>query len=277
MHEYYTFDEKPIVVSKNTGFQLLEDRGHRYIDMRDPAHGDMRTHVYSYLTNQIEEEMVDDFGHRYPVAFLVDYIEALSEMDHPQRRALVLILKEEQGRRAASYRQREAKGVVEMSDIETVFPAGTEVIAKTYDEGMIGGIVKSVKLQRSFWSGTYWLFTLSVVHAVKGEVQQGMYQYQMPGFRGLVPLSELPVRPVTAKERKTLTERGKRFAKFLTPGTYASYKGTLTQPGYWSSRTFRADGRVVISPPAPSARAYASASHAKRIGFCGSTNAATRL
>ena len=202
--EYYTYDDKPVVVSKNSGFQLLEDRGQRFIDMRNPEFGEMRNHVYSYLTHEVEEDMVEDFGHRYPVAFLADYINILTRMDHPQKKALITILHEEKKRRSASYELRKAKGVVEMGDIETIFPAGTEVVAKTYDEGLIGGIVKSVKLQRSFFSGVYWQFTLNVVHAVKGDVQQGAYTYQMPGFRGLVPFGDLPVRPVTKKDKEFL-------------------------------------------------------------------------
>src|SRR5271167_2917345 len=171
--EYYAYDEKPVVLAKNAGFQLIEDRGHKYIDMRDPAHGDMRNHVWSYLVNSLEEEMVEEFGHRYPVSFLADYIDLLSGLEHAQLRALIKILQAEKQRRPTSYEQRKEKGLVEMSDIETIFPAGTEIVAKTYDEGLIGGIVKSVKLQRSFWSGVYYQFTISIVHAVKGEVQQG--------------------------------------------------------------------------------------------------------
>jgi hypothetical protein len=56
------------------------------------------------------------------------------------------------------------------------------------------------------------------------------------------------MRAPTVKDRKLLTERGKKFSKFMKPGTYVSYKGTLTQDSYWSSRTFRADGRVVVDP-----------------------------
>jgi len=178
----------------------------------------------------------------------VDYINLLDGITHPQKRALITILQEEQKLRAASYKQRKAKGVIEMSDMETAFPLGTEVVAQTYDEGLIGGVIKSVKLQRSFFSGTYWQFTLSVVHAVKGEIQQGLYNYSMPGFHGLVPLADLPVRPVTEKDKKFLTGRGKQFARFFKPGTYAAYKGTLTQPSWWNARTFRADGRIVIDP-----------------------------
>jgi ATPase family associated with various cellular activities (AAA) len=247
-YEYYTYNEKPVVVSKNAGFQLLEDRGHKYIDLRDPKFGGMRDYVYSYLTNSLEDDMIDDFGHRYPVSFLADYVDLLNTINHPQKEALVTILLEEKQRRVASYEQRKAKGVVEMSDIETVFPAGTEIVAKTWDEGLIGGIVKSVQLQRSFFSGVYWEFTINVVHAVKGEVAQGLYTYSMPGFRGLVPLADLPVRTVTKKDKAFLTERGKRFARFLKPGTYVAYKGTLEQPSWWNARTFRADGRVVIDP-----------------------------
>jgi len=64
--EYYTYDEKPVVLSKNAGFQLLEDRGHKFIDMRDPDHGSMRNHIYTYLTNNLEDAMVDDFGTATP-------------------------------------------------------------------------------------------------------------------------------------------------------------------------------------------------------------------
>lgn len=247
-YEYYTYNERPVVVSKNAGFQLLEDRGHKFVDMREPKFGGMRDHVYAHLTNSLEDEMVEEFGHRYPVSFLADYVDIINGINHPQKAALVEILQEEKKRRSASYSQRKAKGVVEMSDIETVFAAGTEIVAKTWDEGLIGGIVKSVQLQRSFFAGVYWQFTISVVHAVKGEVQQGLYTYTMPGFRGLVPLDELPVRTVTKKDKVFLTERGKRFARFLKPGTYVAYKGTLEQPSYWNHRTFRADGRVVIDP-----------------------------
>jgi hypothetical protein len=244
---YGYYGDKPIIISQNTGFQLLEDRGQKFIDMRDPKHGNLREDVYSCLTCSLEEEMVDDFGHRYPVSFLADYIDLINNINHPYRPALVAILREEKQRRITSYEQRKEKGVVEMSDIETVFPAGTEVVATT-DEGLIGGIIKSVKLQRSFWAGNYWQFALSVVHAVKGEIQQGLYNYQMLGFRGLVPLAELPVHPVTGKDKKFLAERGKKFMRFLKPGTYVAYRGTLTQPSWWNTRTFRADGRVVIDP-----------------------------
>jgi hypothetical protein len=245
--EYYTYDEKPVVVSKNAGFQLLEDRGQRYIDMRDPEFGGLRESVYAYLNSTVEEDLVDDFGHRYPVSFLADFIPLLESTTGPGKRQLLAVLKSEQKRRMDSYGQRKKKGLVEMGDIQTVFPAGIEVVAKTYDEGLIGGIVKSVKLVQSFW-GNYWNFTLSIVHAVKGEIQQGLYRYEMPAFRGLVPLADLPVRPATPEDKKALTERGIKFAKFLKPGTYVSYKGTLEQPSWFSSRTYRADGRVVIDP-----------------------------
>jgi hypothetical protein len=200
------------------------------------------------LGSELDSMMVEDFGHRYPVGFLADYVTLLSKMDHAQTRPLILILKAELERRRASYSQRQEKGVVEMSDIETVFPAGTEVVVKTYDEGIIGGIVKSVKLQRSFWSGVYFTFSLSVVHGVKGEVQQGLYTWEMPGFHGLVPLESLPIRTPSAKDKKLLTERGKKFARFVKPGTYCAYKGTLEQPSFWNARSFRADGRIVIDP-----------------------------
>jgi SpoVK/Ycf46/Vps4 family AAA+-type ATPase len=113
--------------------------------------------------------------------------------------------------------------------------------------GTIGGIIRSVKLHHSFW-GTYFSIQLHVIHAIKGEMAQGFYEAHMAGFYGQVPLKSLPIRKVTAEDKKELTVRGEKFAQFFKPGTYVAYKGTLVQPSWFSQRTYRADGRIVIDP-----------------------------
>lgn len=247
MYEY-GFDDAPVVIQSYDGFRILEVKGRQYIDCRDPQHSTMRDYIVAYLHNEIDSDTVEDFAHRYPVGFLIDYIHLLERIDGRNRLELIRYLKAEKQKRVASYATRQKKGMVEMSDVETVFPTGTEVVFATGDEGLIGGTVKTIKVQHSFLAGTYFDIKLSVIHAVKGEVQNGFYTVRMPGFYGMVPLPSLPLRLPSVEDKKKLSERGKKFSAFWKPGTYCAYKGTLVQPGWWSSRTFRADGRVVIDP-----------------------------
>ena len=244
----YGYTEAPTLIKKYDGYQLIELSGRQYIDCRVPKHNGLRDYFQSYLSSEIDSDTLDDFGGRYPVPFLVDFIPALERMEHPDTRTLVKFLKEIRAKRQASYDVRKAKGVIEMSDVEIVYPAGTDVVFQAGDEGLVGGVIKSIKIQHSFFTGPYFEIRLNIIHAIKGDVQQGIYSVNMPGFTGLIELATLPLRIPTARDKKTLTERGKKFAKFSAPGTYCSYTGKLIQPGWWSSRTFRADGRIVVDP-----------------------------
>jgi hypothetical protein len=247
MYEY-DFSEAPVVIQSYDGFRILEVKGRQYIDCRDPQHGMARDYIVAYLHNEIDSETVEDFAHRYPVSFLIDYIHLLERMDGRNKNELIKFLKAEKQKRVRSYSERQKKGLVEMGDVETVFSPGTEIVFATGDDGLIGGIVKNIKIQHSWFAGTYFEIKLSVIHAVKGEVQQGFYTVRMPGFYGMVPLNSLPLRFPATEDKKKLTDRGKKFAQFWKPGTYCAYKGTLVQPSWWSMRTYRADGRVVIDP-----------------------------
>jgi hypothetical protein len=235
------------ILAENEGYKHIEVKGRPFIDVRDLNHSSIRDYLRRYLSSEIDSETVEDFAGRYPLSFLINYIPLLERMEHRDTRHLIKILKEEKQKRTESYSIREKKGTVEMGDVETVFPVGTQIVFAGHD-GLVGGIVKSIKIQSSYWSGIYFEIKLAVIHAVKGEVQNGHYIVRMPGFFGVVPLNTLPLRCPTPADKKILTARGKKFEKFWKPGTYVSYKGPLVQPSYYSQRTFRADGRVVIDP-----------------------------
>lgn len=236
-----------VVIQKCDGFRLIEIEGRQHIDFRDHTCASLRDLVRRFLSSELDSETVEDFAARYPVSFLIDYISILENIEHRDRSKLIAILKDEKTKRASSYKVRSAKGMVEMGDIEMVFPAGTEVVFDTGD-GLVGGVVRTIKIQRSYFAGTYFEIKLAVIHAIKGEVENGFYTIRMPGFFNMVPLTSLPIRRPDAKDKKALTVRGKKFEAFWKPGTYVSYKGLLEQPSWWSARTFRADGRVVIDP-----------------------------
>ena len=73
MYEY-NFDDAPIVIQAYDGFRIIEVKGRQFIDCRDPKHMLLRDYFVAYLNNELDSEMVEDFSHRYPVSFLVDYI-----------------------------------------------------------------------------------------------------------------------------------------------------------------------------------------------------------
>lgn len=243
----YAAPSEITVLAENDGYRHIEVKGRPFIDVRVLDHSSIRDYLRRYLSSEIDSETVEDFAGRYPLSFLINYIPVLERMEHRDTRSLIKILKEEKQKRTESYSVREKKGMVEMGDVETVFPVGTQIVFAGHDQ-MVGGIVKSIKIQSSYWSGIYFEIKLAVIHAVKGEVQNGHYIVRMPGFFGVVPLASLPLRCPTAADKKVLTDRGKKFEKFWKPGTYVSYKGPLVQPSYYSQRTFRADGRVVVDP-----------------------------
>lgn len=251
MYEY-DLTESPLVTKAYKGFRVIEVKGRTYIDVRDPNHNLLKEYIFNYLSDEVGTEVMEGFSHRYPVGFLTDNYDSIELLKDCEAavgiKELLAILHEDRKKRKASYFKRQKKGMVEVTDIETVFSIGTEVAFDTGgDMGTVGGIVKNVKFHHSFF-GAYFEINLHVVHAIKGEVAQGCFVAHMAGFHGQVPLKSLPLRKITPADKKELTERGEMFAQFFKPGTYVAYKGTLVQPSWYSQRTYRADGRIVVDP-----------------------------
>lgn len=240
-------DFDPIVTAEHDGYRLLEIEGQEYVCCREPKNSGMRAELWEALTDNVSSDQVSNFGHRYPVGFLADNIVFVKRVQHKDRAKLVKYLATAGERMRKSWNERKARGVVEMSDIPRAFPIDMEVVFDDGDE-LVGGIVKTVEQEHSWMGGVYWAVKIQVVHALRGVPGQGLYAAKISGFSGLVPMKDLPLRQPTKADLKTLNERGAKFAAFSRPGTYLSYKGSLTQPSWWSSRTYRADGRVVVDP-----------------------------
>ncbi len=240
-------DFEPVVTAEYEGYRLLEIEGQEYVCCREPKSSAIRAELWEYLTDNVASDQVSNFGHRYPVGFLADHISAVKRIDHKDKAKLVKYLSAAGERMRKSWAERKAKGLVEMSDIPRAFPIDSEVV---FDDGeeLVGGVVKVVEQEHSWMGGVYWAVKLQVVHAIRGIPGQGLYKTKVNGFHGLMKMKDLPLRFPTKADMKRLEERGERFAAFCTPGTYLSYKGELTQPSWWSTRTYRADGRVVVDP-----------------------------
>jgi hypothetical protein len=241
-------EEKIVVVDKSSFYQVLEINGKSYIDCRDPNHCQLRDYISSYLGLEIDSYTIDDFGHRYPVTFLLNYIPSFKAKRDGGMPLLVAYLEKVKTIRQDSYKERQKLGKIEMGDLELVFPQGTDIVYHDGNGGLIGGQVQKIDVRNSFFTGPYFIIQLKVIHAIKGEIENGIYSFSIGGFYGLEDLKSLPICVPTDSDKEFMSKRGEKFAKFFTPGQYVSYNGILTQPSYWSARTFRADGRVVIDP-----------------------------
>lgn len=207
--------------------------------------GSLWDYLYAVL-NQTDENIFDEFGYTVPSIALADQFNRLKNVPHTEMPPLKLYLQNLQEKVLLLYRQRIETGHLSMTDIPRYFPVGSKVVAKSARAGLIGGIVKSVVFRQSFY-GNYYEINLSVIHAIKGIPEEGVYSAYV-GFEGSTPITNLSVQHMTKDHEELLTERGKRFTTFYQPGTYLSYKGTVSQLSYWSTRTFRGDGRVVVDP-----------------------------
>jgi hypothetical protein len=256
--------EEPIVIDARPGYKLITLSGRELIDCRETEHSSLRDYLYSGLNCILDDDTLEDYSHRYPVSFLVDYLSSIENIltalgnnnseDPPSEKetvrgadaaTLLAHLKKAFTKLETSFAERKKKGVIEMSDMPRYFPVGTEIVHQ--DDDLVGGVIKSINIRHSFFSGTYYEIGLRVIHAIKGIPEEGIYTINI-GFSGIVPVDSLSVRMVTAEDKEKLTERGKRYLKFCKPGTYVAYTGNITQASYWSTRIYRADGRVVIDP-----------------------------
>jgi ATPase family associated with various cellular activities (AAA) len=241
------FEEKPKVLKSNPGYRLISLSGREYIDCQEPNHSGLRDYICNALGNQLDSDTIDNYAHRYPVSFLATHVTLLESYRRAKDMPTLLThLRKLQLKLEKSYLERKKRGIIEMSDMPRQFPPNTEIVYQG-DDGLIGGTIKSLKLEFSFWSGPYYNISLRVIHAIKGVAEEGIYTMHV-AFSGVVALDAISLRLATSEDKELLTKRGKKFIKFCKPGTYAGYQGNITQASYWSTRIYRADGRVVIDP-----------------------------
>lgn len=140
---------------------------------------------------------------------------------------------------------RTSRGMAEFGDIPFIFKKGDEVIF-VGGEDKVAGVVEGVRPIRS-WSGTFMQVKMRVLHGVKGEIADGIFNALIPAFRGLSRIDDFVVRHITVQEKQALSERGKIFASVMTGGVhYMAYTGQLVRHSWSGAKAYRSDGRVMI-------------------------------
>lgn len=237
---------KETILKTTKSFRHLEMSGVEFIDLTDPKHSAFRGNLFDNLADFDGYDVVQDYLNRYPVNYLSNKVNCVKMLEKSKDKdTLLKILATSAAKLAEGLKGRQKRGVAEMSDVPKMFPVGSEVYLTNE---CVGGIVQSISLESSFFSGPYFKVRLKILHAGSGQFTEATYTMKLQGFLKQAPISELGISRITEERKKELSVRGQKVLKFFKPGTYASYQGVLSQPSYWNTRTFRADGRIVVDP-----------------------------
>lgn len=136
------------------------------------------------------------------------------------------------------------RGEIEFDDLPVLFEEGMEVVAN-FAGHEVGGIVVSTEMKASFF-GNYCNVSFKVFNNVYGNVADGPMTVPIGAYRGVRKIASLAVRRATEEDKVTLAKRGGMFRKVAGAASYVQYQGQITQNSWYGSRSYRADGRVMV-------------------------------
>ena len=189
-------------------------------------------------------------GDGYPVDTIVENYDNLTKAaahyrNDPAISELLLFLQRERVKNSPEAQARLRDGVVRFEDLPIAFAEGMEVLFPDEDDP-IGGVVRSVERGYTFSGEPFWAISVDVIMAAKGAPHVATHSGIIRFFDGLMKLTSLGIRPLTAEMKAVLTERGKAFRQYCTGVHFTAYKGQFIRRSYWGDRHFRADGRIMI-------------------------------
>jgi hypothetical protein len=205
------------------------------------------TLVFEVLSNHHDAYTLTEYHHRYPITLVSRHCEEIVGSDHEVPEDIFNTFRQalEQASAHAEqvYKARLAEGKVEMDNIPRLFKPGQSVVFNA--EEPIAGRLIDMKVEHTAF-GSYVAVRLGVIHGLDGAPRSGVYAFKLPGFAGVKDISSLAVRALDDKTKAMLSERGARLLRYLAPGTYVHYTGSLVQDDWWGPTEFRAEGRVVV-------------------------------
>lgn len=140
--------------------------------------------------------------------------------------------------------ERVRGGKAQFYDCYLLFGKNTEVVIDD-PNGAIGGNVVNYRVQQTT-SGLRGVCTINVISATKNGPENIQYVRALPYFDNEINISDLPIRPISEKEKSKLTSRGHKFAAYTKDATMVSYTGSIGIPTWMGEHTIRADGRAIV-------------------------------
>lgn len=137
----------------------------------------------------------------------------------------------------------------EITALELIIALGIKGKLFTYWDGSthVCFSANSASIRDSFF-GKYIQVRGEVITSNAFNLKKASWSFSIPYFQGSVKLSELGIQvPIKDSPKfKELVARGKLFAQTVLQPTYLQYEGTLERQSWYSSRKYRATGRVMI-------------------------------
>lgn len=153
-------------------------------------------------------------------------------------------LRQRKRRADPAVQKRVARGIVEFGDLEDYYKPGMEVYVPRDD---YAGRITQVELKEG-WSGVWFEVNIEVIASIPGQlVSKIPVSVEIGGYNGARDAtSQLPVRPLTPEIKLQLTERGKKYRKYVTGAHYLAYRGVVSKRTWFGKHSVKADGRVMI-------------------------------
>lgn len=238
---------------KKPAIEKMDHAGDTYLSVKN-AGEDVKSTVLGVLQDVLGFHEARAYSGVYPVAKLMGFRDSIVQEFHNYGEAVedkknkfhqfIAVIDEFCAQVKDQLKDKIVRGTVEFGDIPYLLEKGTEV-RTSHDGEMLGGIVESVQLRKSFF-GVYYQVGLKVISNVHGSVVDNVYTTNIAGYNGLKKISSLPVTLLEADDKAFLQSRGEKFRKYAEGAHYIHYTGQLTRNSYYGSRAFRADGRAMV-------------------------------
>ena len=146
-------------------------------------------------------------------------------------------------------------GSVSFDSLAVFLGEGSEVVTESADGFLQGGRVTDIEYiaMNARQGGFLASWTITVQTVTSNGINFGPLstKIQIADFSPkLIPIKELGIRPISADERRFLTERGKLYRNLAIGAHHKSYMGPILLPRDHRtkepSRTVRADGRIMV-------------------------------
>jgi hypothetical protein len=241
--------------AKKMGFRFeteeLKDRDGKVIDTIEYV---VVTDVYtrSWLRNADRDGVWYQDAPRAPVQSLFRHIVSMRQYaettkrdrDFDSLRRLLAELEKRFADTQATIDAMIADGAITFDFLWYVFQKGQKIVGPHRDT-LVGGEVEIAEYGTS-WFGRYFSIIITVVDTNGSKFIHRKHDFRISWFKGTVRFDELPVRPLSDADRETLTKRGRIFRDVAIGANYLHYSGHLIRKNWWSTQTFRAEGRVMV-------------------------------
>lgn len=238
---------------KKPAISRVEKHGETFISAAG-APADVKNTLLAVLQDVVGFHEARGYDYIYPVDKMLGFRDNLHQTFHNygedtddtknKFHGFMAIVDEFAAAVKAQLKDKLAKGNVEFGDIPYLLEKGMEVLT-SHDGKLLGGTIESVQLVQSFF-GVYYKVQMKVISNVHGSVGDLTYKTNVGYFAGLKKIADLPVAPIQAADKATLSTRGEKFRKLGSGAHYIQYNGQMTRNSYYGSRAFRADGRAMI-------------------------------